>query len=129
MAEEFEAQAYMVRALLDEDGLTLMAANSAAALALTGDRRRRTVVLHAEETVAVRVTWPAMLGFLNGFVDISSGGAPYRVHFRKGQVEGVRELLRRMALAGFPAALEVGQRQDEDIQTVWDDTEGRWKHV
>jgi hypothetical protein len=127
--DPLEVPAYMVRLYLDEDGLTLTASNAAAALAVTGDRRRRVVCLRPEGVVAVRVTLPSLGGMLNGFLDISDGGAPYRVHFRKAQTEGVLELLRRMEQAGFPPHDDAGQRDEADSpQPVWDPDARVWRH-
>jgi hypothetical protein len=103
--------AHLIRIVLNDDGsLVLHPQNRAASYRLTG-QPREDVWFTPEQVVAVRDMVPSLDGTLTGWLDISAGGAPFRVPYRRKVTPQIRELLRLMAECGYPERAVIGERE------------------
>lgn len=101
-----------VRVTLTDDGLLVLSPrNRAAAINLTGATDTRDIFMTPDQVVAVRDMVPSDDGVLTGWLEISVGGAPFRVPYRRSATPAVRELLRLMEDCGYPERAQIGQRE------------------
>lgn len=104
--------AQTVRIVLNDDGsLLLHPRNRAGALSLYGDTHLEDIWLTPEQVVAVRDMVPSDDGVLTGWMDISVGGAPFRVAYRRPATGAMRDLMRLMEEAGYPERTVAGHRE------------------